>query len=115
VGIEILRSLHLQAEKVQARFEAHFAQFLSLDASPPAVALFDGSFLDFDWADGDVVFANSTCFDDELMADMSKQAEKLKPGAIVVTFTKVLWLFPPSPHPPPLNLLTSYCKGSDRS
>lgn len=30
-----------------------------------------GSFLDYDWSDGDLVFANSTCFDDELMANMS--------------------------------------------
>jgi hypothetical protein len=50
--------------------------------------VFEGSFTDFDWSNGDVVFANSTCFSDELMADLSVQAEKLKPGAIVVTFTK---------------------------
>lgn len=40
-----------------------------------------------------MVFANSTCFDDELMMDMSKKAEKLKAGALIVTFTKVCrWL-----------------------
>ncbi len=50
--------------------------------------VFEGSFLDFDWSDGEVVFANSTCFDDELMLGLSKAAEKLRPGAIVVTFTK---------------------------
>ena len=26
------------------------------------------------WADGDVIFANSTCFDDELMEGMSEEA-----------------------------------------
>jgi hypothetical protein len=50
--------------------------------------VYEGSFLDFDWSDGDVIFANSTCFSDELMTLLSKQAESLKPGAIVVTFTK---------------------------
>lgn len=34
-------------------------------------AVFEGSFLDFDWSDGDVVFANSTCFDEALMNDMA--------------------------------------------
>lgn len=34
-------------------------------------AVFGGSFLDFDWSDGDVVFANSTCFDEALMSDMA--------------------------------------------
>jgi hypothetical protein len=50
--------------------------------------VFEGSLTDFDWSDGDIVFANSTCFGDELMFALSKQAENLKPGAIVVTFTK---------------------------
>ena len=50
-----------------------------------------GSFLgDCPWADGDVIFANSTCFDDELMEGMSREAEKLKPGAYFITFTKGL-------------------------
>ena len=31
-----------------------------------------GSFLDFDWSDGEVVFANSTCFDDALMLSLSQ-------------------------------------------
>lgn len=47
--------------------------------------------------DGDVLFANSTCFDDALMSKMSKMAEGLKPGAIFVTFTKGL-VTPGEPH-----------------
>ncbi len=42
------------------------------------------------WEDGDIIFANSTCFDDNLMESMGKLAERLKPGAIFVTFTKGL-------------------------
>ena len=53
-------------------------------------AVYMGSFLEFDWRDGDVVFANSTCFDDDLMTALSQMAHNLKPGAIVVTFTKGL-------------------------
>jgi hypothetical protein len=52
----------------------------------PSIA--KGSFLNYDWTDGDVIFANSTCFDDNLMLSMSKMAEELRPGAIFVTFTK---------------------------
>jgi len=36
------------------------------------------------------VFANSTCYDDALMAQLSAKAQALSPGAIVVTFTKGL-------------------------
>ena len=48
------------------------------------------SFLNTDWTDGDIIFANSTCFDDELVARMAKQAEHLRPGSLFITFTKAL-------------------------
>jgi hypothetical protein len=48
------------------------------------------SFLSTDWSDGDVVFANSTCFEDDLVANLAEQAERLKPGALFITFTKAL-------------------------
>ncbi len=87
IGIEILHSLHVQAEKIVARFNAAYKDNLTLGQNQYA-QVYEGSFLDFDWSDGDVVFANSTCFSDELMLSLSKQAENLKPGSIVVTFTK---------------------------
>lgn len=37
---------------------------------------------------GDLVFANSTCFDEGLMEKMARRAEALKEGAIVVTTTE---------------------------
>lgn len=92
IGIEILKSLHTQASKIVKRYKDDFEAYLSLSNKNQGAQVFEGSFLDFDWSDGDVVFANSTCFDDQLMHDMSVQAENLKPGAIVVTFTKGLSL-----------------------
>ena len=40
-----------------------------------------------DWSDGDVVFANSTCFEEDLMKQLSVKAEKLKEGSVVISFT----------------------------
>ena len=48
------------------------------------------SFLEYDWSDGDVVFANSTCFTEELMDSLALQGASLKPGAYLITFTKGL-------------------------
>mmetsp|Transcript_17181 Transcript_17181/g.22338 ORF Transcript_17181/g.22338 Transcript_17181/m.22338 type:complete len:421 (+) Transcript_17181:115-1377(+) len=48
----------------------------------------------FDWSDGDIVFANSTCFDDALMSALAKAASALRQGAFFITFTKSL----PSPE-----------------
>jgi hypothetical protein len=42
-----------------------------LHASIHRSSTHQGSFLDYDWSDGDLVFANSTCFDDFLMGSLS--------------------------------------------
>ena len=46
------------------------------------------------WSDGDIIFANSTCFDDALMGSIAEKAARLKKGAIVITLTKKI----PGPH-----------------
>jgi hypothetical protein len=46
-----------------------------LVAFSAAVEVYHGDFLDLslkDWRDADVVFANSTCFDDVLMSEIAK-------------------------------------------
>lgn len=88
-GVEILTGLHEVADSVVKKFKRHFAQTLYTSFSQD-VQVECASFLDTDWSDGDVIFANSTCFEDKLMAAMGKQAEKLKPGAFFITFTKGL-------------------------
>ncbi len=89
IGIEILQGLHNQAFKITERYNKSFRQLLDASQRQHA-AVYMGSFLDFDWTDGDVVFANSTCFDEDLMAKLSRMAEGLKPGAVLVTFTRGL-------------------------
>mmetsp|Transcript_44556 Transcript_44556/g.57020 ORF Transcript_44556/g.57020 Transcript_44556/m.57020 type:complete len:156 (+) Transcript_44556:43-510(+) len=42
------------------------------------------------WLKGDFIFANSTCFSQELMMGISRRAEELKPGTVVVTLTSSL-------------------------
>jgi hypothetical protein len=55
----------------QPSVRLHLNAPVSCSAPPPSSSC-QGSFLDFDWADGDVVFANSTCFDDALMLSLSE-------------------------------------------
>jgi hypothetical protein len=89
IGIEILEGLHQAAVKVVDKYNANFRQYLNSGQSQHA-SVYEGSFLDHDWTNGDLVFANSTCFDDGLMEKMSKMAEGMAPGSIFVTFTKGL-------------------------
>lgn len=81
VGVEILHNLHRASASLRLP-----ADVLSRES----LGFVRASFLDYDWSDADVAFANSTCFEDDLMDALSDRAERLKPGAILVTFTRSL-------------------------
>lgn len=89
IGVELLEGLYRASEAVSDRFASQVRQYLSTEHSQ-RTRMVHGSLLDVDWSDGDVVFANSTCFDDQLMDSISRQAEALRPGSIMITFTKSL-------------------------
>lgn len=71
IGIEILQALHKQAAAIVHKYNEEFRDMLSAGMQQTA-NVYVGSFLDFDWSDGDVVFANSTCYDDALMLSMGE-------------------------------------------
>jgi SAM-dependent methyltransferase len=65
----------------------------SLSASPstgPSFTLLHGDFRDVDFSDADVLFVNSTVFDEDLMHDLSLYARRLKRGSLIVTYTHAL-------------------------
>jgi hypothetical protein len=65
---------------------------------PPSTRMTDiemrlGDFFDTrvaDWSDADVVFANSTCFDEEAMFKLAVMADRCRVGAFFITFTRKL-------------------------
>jgi len=90
-GVECLEKLHNAALGVLTTYN----QSRSIEEQKAHVVEFThGDLREFDWTDGDVVFANSTCFDEELMRSLTALAEKLRKGAYVITLTKSL----KSPH-----------------
>lgn len=97
-GIEILEGLHTISIEIQNEYNSRGkARLAGGREAATDVMMIRGSILDMsvrDWSDGDVVFANSTCFDDELMSNMAAWAVALKKGAFFITFTKRL----PSPE-----------------
>jgi SAM-dependent methyltransferase len=95
-GIEILDGLTSASVEVLEKYDQK--QFRS-KRTPVAVqdqkiGFTRASFLDIDWSDADVLFCNSTCFDDELMEALRTQAKSMKPDSYCVTLTKQL----KSPH-----------------
>lgn len=90
-GIEILTGLHTASEGVLAEFnKLHAAEGKKAPHYATKMAFHRDDLRKFDWSDGDIVFANSTCFDEGLMNDLSDCAERLKQGAYIITLTKKL-------------------------
>ena len=88
-GIEILEGLHHEAGIVVENYFSS-SSFLQYFGVPTSVNIACGSITDYDWSDGDIVFANSTCFSLDLMQRISDLAERLQEDALVITFTKSL-------------------------
>jgi len=87
-GIEILEGLHKTSMDV---LELYKKTNQNRDNSKSQeINLIQGDLLDYDWSDGDLVFANSTCFEESLMKRMGLRGRFLKPGSIFVTLTKQL-------------------------
>lgn len=94
VGIEIIPGLHDLSTKILKVFHEIVSPRLMRPPEccyPPQISLFCGSFLSLesthDWTDADVVFANSTCFSNELISSIEVLARGLRIGARVITFT----------------------------
>jgi hypothetical protein len=49
-----------------------------------------GDMLELDWSDADLVLANSTCFDQDLLNKIAQKCSLLKKGSWMFTLTKKL-------------------------
>lgn len=87
-GAEIVVGLHEASTRICARYHGGLKRQFFGGKTAPMVRFHRGSFLDHDWSHADVVFANSTCFDDALLEAIAKHAERLRPGAVIISFTK---------------------------
>ncbi|KAJ8602569.1 hypothetical protein CTAYLR_008762 [Chrysophaeum taylorii] len=88
VGIEYLVELHRVSKEAQRRYEEFNA---SVDDAT-SIDFVRGDFTnlaDCDWTDGDVVFANSTCFDTAMRVAVSACALRLRKGAFFVSSTRL--------------------------
>lgn len=82
-GIELLPELHKAAISAHRRYQRS-------DYDPDAAAEIDFIHADatfFDWSESDFVFTHSSAFDDAMMRRIGTTAEKLRPGAVLITLT----------------------------
>jgi len=87
VGIELLEGLHNLSLELLFAYNAK-GKAKGLDTQCQFIR---GDFLDSnakDWRDGDLVFINSTCFDEITMEKLARMCFRLKKGAFVVTISR---------------------------
>jgi hypothetical protein len=82
IGIELLPNLHELAVSVNTVYEETFKTKLPFGN----VDFYCQDMLKHDWSDGDVVFAHSTCFGDNLLQSLFHKAKELQPGSYLITF-----------------------------
>jgi len=84
-GFEVIDGLYKKSEEIARRFRERSV------GSSPVIDLHLDSFLGesaiASWIDADLVFANSTCFPDELILRLEELCKGLRPGARIITFT----------------------------
>jgi SAM-dependent methyltransferase len=88
VGIELLDDLCQASQSVLTRFEKEIKP--NLREKNQVISFENANFLDVDFSDADIVFTHSTCFNEETLDSLSRRAERLKPGAWVISITKTL-------------------------
>jgi len=90
VGIEVLESLYSISLQIQSEYNSVFSEEdnRELLTNAPEVKFLVGDMFEIGWGDADFIFANSTCFDMEMMARIAECP--VKPGTWALTLTKSL-------------------------
>mmetsp|Transcript_22983 Transcript_22983/g.51087 ORF Transcript_22983/g.51087 Transcript_22983/m.51087 type:complete len:292 (+) Transcript_22983:162-1037(+) len=92
-GIEILEGLYSVSLDSLNAYNTKGKAKLASRENDTHVQMIQGDFTKTrtkDWRDADIVFANSTCYDEQLMARMSSVATGMKKGAFFISLTKRL-------------------------
>ena len=93
IGIEKLEGLYSISLEMLASYNTRGKTKLEDREFDTHASFVNADFLDMrakDWRDADLVFANSTCYDDALMAKIADLALGMRKGSFFVSFTKRL-------------------------
>jgi hypothetical protein len=92
-GIEILESLYTASVNLLDKFDMDHRRSLPPTKREVKIDFILGDITKEEWADGDLIFMNSTCYDMKLMNALAEKAQLCKAGSFLITFTNRL----PSP------------------
>lgn len=90
VGVELLDSLYNGSVKVLERYEKEFRPSIANEIGDKKIQFIHGNILDIDYSTVDLVFMNSTCFQEDLMEGLVEVVNTMKPGSKLVTLSKAI-------------------------
>lgn len=90
VGIELVDNLYEASAVVLEKYEKEVRPTIANEIGDKKIALYHGSFLDGDFSDVDLVFMNSTCFQEDLMEAIELNLNFMKPNSQVISLSKSL-------------------------
>ena len=86
-GIEALPKLCDESISIIKKFISFLGEKFQ-DIKLPTYEVYNQNIEDFNFSDADIVFVNSTCFEADLMHEISRKSEQLKKDSYCITFTK---------------------------
>lgn len=90
IGVELLESLYKASEKALEIYNKDYRPQIAKEVEGREIKFILGNILDIDYSTADVVFMNSTCFQEDLMQALIEPVNKMKPGAILITLSKTM-------------------------
>lgn len=89
-GIELLDSLYQASAEALERYEKTMKSQIADEANRSKIEFIHGDILEADFKDADIIFINSTCFQDDLMEALEPKLEVIRPHAHVISLSKPL-------------------------
>lgn len=90
MGIELVDNLYNASAQVLEKYNKEVRPTIADEVGDRKIGFFHGSFLDGDFSDVDLVFMNSTCFQEDLMDAIELNLDFMKPGSQVISLSKSL-------------------------
>jgi len=90
VGIELLDALYATSAEMVKRYERDIRKKIIDAVDNREVKVIHGDFLKQDISDADIVFMNSTCFQEDLMALLEEKLESVHANAHIISLSKPL-------------------------
>lgn len=88
IGIELLEPLYSASVGVLEQYEKEIRPKIAKEVENRYLEVRLGDILEADYSDADIIFMNSTCFQEDLMNALEVKLENVRPHAAIISLSK---------------------------